>query len=42
MFGSNAPKLTLEAMRPHCQWLAFSVGASLVGASLILTLFGFG
>ena len=38
MFGLTPSKLTLEAMRPYCQWLAFTIGAALVGASLMLTL----
>jgi hypothetical protein len=42
MFGLTSSKLTLEAMRPYCQWLAFAVGVALVGISLTLTLFGLG
>jgi hypothetical protein len=38
MFGLTPSKLTLEAVRPYCQWLAFAVGAALVGTSLMLTL----
>jgi len=42
MTSYTPKKLSLENMRPHCQWLAFAVGTALVGTSLMLTLFGAG